>query len=94
MCFWIQVWCEGAAGTVPCHLPWRVSLLLPSHTPHAARSHKPPCSSLPTAATHLPQLAAKQGEGFSVADVRCGTERDGPRRNLHYHVLLCKASSA
>lgn len=36
----------------------------------------------------LPQVAAKQAEGFAVVDFKCGTEREGGTRNLFYHVLL------
>lgn len=39
-----------------------------------------------------PQIQGKQAEGFSVVDFKCGTERDGQLRNLHYHVLLQKAA--
>jgi hypothetical protein len=33
-------------------------------------------------------LAARQAEGYAVVSYECGTEREGGRRNLHYHVLL------
>lgn len=38
----------------------------------------------------LSQLQAKQAEGFAVAVCTTGTEREGPLRNLFYHVLLRK----
>lgn len=34
------------------------------------------------------QISAKQAQGFAVADVTSGTEREGGMRNLFYHVLL------
>jgi len=57
----------------------------PNITP--ARLPCPPRSS-------LPQLAAKQSEGFAVMECSCGTEREGQLRNLYYHVLLRKPLAA
>jgi hypothetical protein len=33
-------------------------------------------------------LAARQADGYAVVSTECGAEREGSRRNLHYHVLL------
>lgn len=33
-------------------------------------------------------VQARQADGYAVADCTCGSEREGPLRNLTYHVLL------
>lgn len=39
-------------------------------------------------------MQAKQAGGFTVVSFKCGTEREGECRNLHYHVLLRKPGTA
>ena len=46
---------------------------------------------MPPATPCCLQLQARQAEGYAVARQECGAEREGPARNLFYHVLLRKA---